>query len=238
MSSTTAISEHRNPTSSSGGDNSELQAQLAIMTAPFTPEQATEDIDRRLAAATYLAERAVHSEAERRSIVAGISPGLEIDSETDSDVQEFLSNAEEFNTLLSNTDDVSEAERDEVVSALAQDLITLWVGRTAAKYKPATPDNETPTEDGSSSAMAESERIGQSEELATEFPAVMGVREVTRRLRRLGWIRQDGNGGHVRFVNAEGRASRFGINHGEIRRGSLKADLRHAGINPAEFMAD
>lgn len=238
MSSTTAISEHRNPTSSGVGDESELQVQLGILIAPFAPEQATEDIDRRLAAATYLAERAVHSESERRSIVAGISPGSEIDSEIDPDVQRFLDDAKDFNILLSNTDDVSEAEQDEVVSALAQDLITLWVGRTAAKYIPASPDKETPTEDGSSSATVESERIGQSEELATEFPAVMDAPEVTRRLRRLGWVRRNGNGGHVRFQNEDGRIVRFGINHGEIPRGSLKADLRHAGISATEFMSD
>jgi predicted RNA binding protein YcfA (HicA-like mRNA interferase family) len=238
MPSTTAYSEHRNPTSSGGGDDPELQAQLAIMTAPFAPEQATEDIDRRLAAATYLAERAVHSESERRSIVAGISPESERDSETDPHVQKFLDDAEDFNILLSSTDGISEAEQDEVVSALAEDLITLWVGRTAAKYIPASPDKETSTEDASSSVKVERERIGQSEEPAIEFPAEMGVREVTRRLRRLGWVRRDGNGGHVRFQNENGRIVRFGINHGEILRASLKADLRHAGISAREFMSD
>ncbi len=238
MSSPTAIPKHLNPTSADGGDDPEILAQLAIMTAPFAPEQATEDIDRRLAAATFLAERAVRSEAERHSIVAQISPKSEVGSEIDPRVQRFLDDAEDFEKLLSNTDNVSEEEQDEVVSALAQELITLWVGRTAANFKPTTPEELPSTEVDSSSTTVENEGIRQNEEPAIEFPAEMGVREVTRRLRRLGWVRRDGNGGHVRFENEEGRNVRFGINHGSILRASLKADLRHAGIGFRDFMSD
>lgn len=137
--------------------------------------------------------------------------------------------------------------KDDVVEELAKEFISVWGERTGRKYsgpigieidsKTGKLTNQNKDKD-SDSVEKTTEKASIPNVPAIEFPVVMDANEVTRRLRRLGWVRRNGNGGHVRFQNEDGRIVRFGINHGEIPRGSLRADLRHAGISAEEFMSD
>lgn len=129
-------------------------------------------------------------------------------------------------------------EKDEEISLLVNDFIATWGEQANRKYGPTKYAIDKTTNKTIEHEESVDEASSDVDEPAVEFPAVMSAHEVTRRLRRLGWVRRDGNGGHVRFQDEDGRIVRFGINHGDIPRGSLRADLRHAGISFAEFMLD